>query len=32
MGLYTAGQSAGFIGAVIGSVVLLLASHLVMKK
>ena len=32
MGLYTAGQSAGFIGAVIGAVVLLLVFHLVTKK
>ena len=31
MGLYTVGQSAGFIGAVIGSV-LLLAYHLVAKR
>jgi uncharacterized membrane protein YeaQ/YmgE (transglycosylase-associated protein family) len=32
MGLYTAGQSAGFIGAVIGAVVLLLGYHLATKK
>ena len=32
MGLYTVGQSAGFIGAVIGSVVLLLAYHLAAKR
>jgi uncharacterized membrane protein YeaQ/YmgE (transglycosylase-associated protein family) len=32
MGLYTPGQSAGFIGAVIGAVVLLLGYHLAIKK
>lgn len=31
-GLYTAGQSAGFIGAVLGSVILLFAYHFVAKK
>ena len=31
-GLYSAGQSAGFIGAVVGAVVLLLAYHFVAKK
>ena len=31
-GLYMAGQGAGFIGAVIGSVILLLAYHFVTKK
>jgi uncharacterized membrane protein YeaQ/YmgE (transglycosylase-associated protein family) len=31
-GLYSAGQSAGFIGAVIGAVVLLLVYHLATKK
>ena len=32
MGLYAAGQAAGFIGAVIGAVVLLLGYHLAAKK
>ena len=32
LGLYTPGQSANFIGAVIGAAVLLLAYHLVAKK
>jgi uncharacterized membrane protein YeaQ/YmgE (transglycosylase-associated protein family) len=31
-GLYAAGQSAGFIAAVIGAVVLLLGYHLIAKK
>ena len=31
-GLYTVGQSAGFIGAVIGAMVLLLAYHVVARK
>jgi uncharacterized membrane protein YeaQ/YmgE (transglycosylase-associated protein family) len=31
-GLYATGQSAGFIGAIIGAVVLLLGYHLVAKK
>ncbi|MEP7099789.1 MAG: GlsB/YeaQ/YmgE family stress response membrane protein [Burkholderiales bacterium] len=31
-GLYTPGQSAGFIGAIVGAVVLLLGYHLVAKK
>ena len=31
-GLYTAGQSAGFIGAVIGAIVLLLIYHLAAKR
>ena len=31
-GLYSAGQSAGFIGAIVGAVVLLLGYHLVAKK
>jgi len=31
-GLYSTGQSAGFIGAVIGAVVLLLGYHFVTKK
>lgn len=31
-GLYAAGQSAGFIGAIIGAVVLLLGYHLAAKK
>lgn len=31
-GLYGAGQSAGFIGAVIGAALLLLGYHLVAKK
>ena len=31
-GLYSPGQSAGFIGAVIGAVVLLLVYHLAAKK
>ena len=32
MGLYAPGQSAGFIGAVIGAVVLLLGYHLAARK
>ena len=32
LGLYAAGQSAGFIGAVVGAAVLLLGYHLVTKK
>jgi uncharacterized membrane protein YeaQ/YmgE (transglycosylase-associated protein family) len=32
MGLYTVGQSAGFIGAVVGAVVLLVVYHLVTRK
>lgn len=32
LGLYQAGQSAGFIGAVVGAVVLLMAYHLIFKK
>ncbi|MEO8155253.1 MAG: GlsB/YeaQ/YmgE family stress response membrane protein [Rhizobacter sp.] len=32
LGLYQAGQSAGFIGAVIGAIVLLVIYHLVTKK
>lgn len=32
MGLYTAGQSAGFIGGVIGAVALLLSYHLFSKS
>jgi uncharacterized membrane protein YeaQ/YmgE (transglycosylase-associated protein family) len=31
-GLYAAGQSAGFIGAVIGAALLLLAYHLITRK
>ena len=31
-GLYTVGQSGGFIGAVIGAMVLLLAYHAVARK
>ena len=31
-GLYTAGQSAGFIGAVIGAALLLLAYHLITRE
>ena len=31
-GLYTVGQSAGFIGAVIGAMVLLLTYHVVARK
>ena len=31
-GLYSAGQSAGFIGAMIGAVVLLLGYHFVAKQ
>ena len=31
-GLYSAGQSAGFIGAVIGAALLLLAYHLITRK
>ena len=31
-GLYSPGQSAGFIGAIIGAVVLLLGYHAVAKK
>jgi uncharacterized membrane protein YeaQ/YmgE (transglycosylase-associated protein family) len=32
MGLYAAGQSGGFIGAVVGSALLLLGYHLVARK
>jgi len=32
LGLYRAGETAGFIGAVVGAVVLLGAYHLVTKK
>lgn len=32
MGLYSAGQSAGFIGAVVGAAVLLVAYHLLSRK
>ena len=32
LGLYQPGQSAGFIGAVIGAIVLLVVYHLVTKK
>ncbi len=31
-GLYTVGQSAGFIGAVVGAMVLLLVYHVVARK
>ena len=31
-GLYSAGQSAGFIGAVVGAAVLLLGYHVVAKR
>ena len=31
-GLYAAGQSAGFIGAVIGAVILLVTYHVVTKR
>lgn len=32
MGFYTVGQSAGFIGAVIGAILLLAAYHLVFRR
>ena len=32
VGLYNAGQSAGFIAAIVGAVVLLLGYHLIAKK
>lgn len=32
VGLYGAGQSAGFIAAIVGAVVLLLGYHLIAKK
>ena len=32
VGLYSAGQSAGFIAAIVGAVVLLLGYHLIAKK
>jgi len=32
IGLYHAGESAGFIGAVVGAAVLLIAFHLVAKR
>ena len=32
MGLYSEGQAAGFIGSIIGAIVLLVAYHLVTKK
>ncbi|MDE1950030.1 MAG: GlsB/YeaQ/YmgE family stress response membrane protein [Burkholderiales bacterium] len=32
LGWYQAGQSAGFIGGVVGAIVLLLAYHLVFKR
>jgi uncharacterized membrane protein YeaQ/YmgE (transglycosylase-associated protein family) len=31
-GLYTAGQSAGFIGAVIGAILLLAAYHFIFRR
>jgi uncharacterized membrane protein YeaQ/YmgE (transglycosylase-associated protein family) len=32
LGLYRAGESAGFIGAVIGAILLLVVYHLVIKR
>ena len=32
MGLYAAGQSAGFIGAVIGAIVVLLVYHMIRRR
>ena len=32
VGLYSAGQSAGFIAAIVGAVVLLLGYHLIARK
>jgi uncharacterized membrane protein YeaQ/YmgE (transglycosylase-associated protein family) len=32
MGLYAAGQSAGFIGAVVGAIVILFIWHLVRRR